>query len=185
MKKLVALLFAVIMLFAVMVVPASAATAGINENEQAVLDYWSQVVEDFKVPDDALSQAERYFATSFDMTVAQKDYIIAQTDRVLAIIREEKKSDLSDFSAENKSAIASIVFETGEYFDINVVYNYSTNLITMTDGSGTIFVKDATLIKKTGRALMPWVLAGGLLLVSGLAVGIKLLPRKSKAGIKG
>jgi len=168
MKKLFVVVIIIAFASIFFAAPAFAATPGVNENEQAVLDYWHQKVGTFTLPVDALNNAELFFATNYDMTADQKDYIIAQTDRVIVIVKEENKSSLYDFTAADKSAIADIVFETAVKLHMHIQYNYTTNVLDIYDTDLNTILEHTAILKDTGESIMPIVLASlALLIVAG------------------
>lgn len=165
MKKLVAILF-VLTLIAMLPLNAFAAT-GINANEQAVLDLLksSHVIGangwDFSIPQEYVNTAENYFAGDCDMTVEEKDAIIAYIEQGKTIIKKEADSQnhkgteyhLSEMSDKAREEVLSLGQKACAEVDLKLTYIPKENDVVITPvGSNTPVFESAPVVKTTGEA---------------------------------
>lgn len=191
MKKLVAILF-VLTLIAMLPLNAFAAT-GINANEQAVLDLLksSHVMGasgwDFSIPQEYVNTAENYFAGDCDMTVEEKDAIIAYIEQGKAVIKKEADSQdykgaeyhLSEMSDKAREEVLALGQKACAEVDLKLTYlpKEKDVVITPVDSKTPVF-ESAPVVKTTGEVftvnagVVACVIAVALVMGTAMMFGI-------------
>ncbi len=159
MKKVIAILFTLV----VMIVPCAigaSATEAINSNEQKVLDFLDQNVKlgttTYHIPDEYINQAKNYFLT-IEMTEKESNDIIAELQKGVNILKAAALPDKEFHMSVLPHSAKVAVLEAGKaacaVIDLTLVYNTSTEKVTITKSDSTggqIVFDSAPIVKVTG-----------------------------------
>ncbi len=155
MKKIIAMLLAVVLLLVPMSLTASA--TAINADEQRILDCLSQVVKfndaEFHIPANYVKQAENYLKT-VDATKEQADQAIAFIEQAAVIVKDShitSTADLDVLSYEDKHEI----LECGKKAALacGAVLVYDGDHVVITNEAGEEVFNDDPIIKTTGAGV--------------------------------
>ena len=154
MKKICAIILALVLLIVPMTVSVSAA-GDLNANEQKIITELKKEVaigdKTFVVPAQYVTQAENYFKT-IDVTDAQAKEIlgyIAEGEKLVVAQKITATTDLKVLKDDVKSKILDLgkkaVAVTGD------VLTYDGKHVTITDANGKVVFKNAPIVKQTGE----------------------------------
>lgn len=158
MKKFLSILLTLVLAVSFCALGVSA--AGINANEQAILDKLSSTVsyngKTFNIPDNYINQAKNYFLAN-DISEAQAEEIIAKISVGEEVVKEELKSSdvegtvfhMSNFSKDAREKILSASQDACKVVNLTLTYTDKTVTIVDNNTSETVF-EDAPVIKTTG-----------------------------------
>lgn len=185
MKKLASIMIALVLAATATV---SAFAAGINSNEQKVLDELKSVnISGVTISADYINQAEGYF-NKIEMTAAQSATIIKAINDVENYVKAAGVKDLRDLSLDQKNVLLGYLKTAGSALGLTVSFDGTAKLIIVKDAEGaTVFsgspyiygsassgnatVGDKNVIKTTGAEtnFMGFGIAGAaaVLLVCG------------------
>lgn len=183
-KKLICALTASILLI-VCALPVFA--AGINQYEKAVLDELKAGATvggvHYNIPAQYINQAENWLNSSYDMTEAQ-------SNEVLALIKEAKETALADgakdfaqMSAATRQKILDLAQKAAAVVGLKLTV-IDGKTVVITDQSGTVVFKADAIIKTTGgqanatNAIVLALAVIATIAVAGVAVR-KLAPAKA------
>ena len=180
MKKIVAILLAVLMLSA-LCVPAMAAS-DINADEQRVLDAVAEVVTSEEGAKLALNDADLNQAKNFlmrdeiDLDKATADEIIANIEKCVKIVTdaELKSEKLTDMDEADLKALLDAANDVGAPVGVTVSYDAATNKVEFTYENAVIATVDP-VIKFTGAdyTMLFALLGAAVLAVVAAAVVVK------------
>ena len=153
MKKLSAI-FVALLLVAVSAVSAFA--AGINDNEQKVLDELKTSVKmqgkDMYWPDAFVNQAENFFNT-IDMTADQADQILAVIKTGKTQLEATGAKNIGDCTTAQKKELMTTVRNVMAPVNGTASYDKTTGEITLKSESGEVIFKAVpTLVEKGGNS---------------------------------
>ncbi len=158
MKKLFALLVALVVLVSVFTMGVGAAGA-INANEQKVIDKLTTSVKlgttDFKIPDEYVQQAKNYFLT-IDMTEDEANRVIAYINDGITAMQATTAPNatfsIGTMPQATKNAVLTAGQNAASVVNCTLSYNAAEDKVTITknDGSNTVIFNSAPIIKKTG-----------------------------------
>lgn len=155
MKKVSAVLFALLVAAAAVV---TVFAAGVNENEQAVLDTLKESVtmdgKEMVFPDAYINQAENYFNTT-ELTADQASQITSIIDEGKAILASSGAANIQDLSKSDKSSLFGLLNNAMAVDSGSASYDNTTREVTLYDKDGTVLLKVVpTLVEKgTGEAV--------------------------------
>ena len=164
MKKLIAILFAVVIL-ATLPLTAFAAT-GINEYEQQILDKLESTHVmgkngwDFSVPQEYINTAKNFFAGDGDVTEEQMNQILAYIDDGMQIVKEEADAQnyhgteyhLNNMSQEARNEVLALGQAACKEVELDLVYDAKDHHVVITPvGSNTPVFESAPIVKTTGE----------------------------------
>ena len=180
MKKVIAILFAVLML-STLCLPAFAAS-DINADEQRVIDVLDDVVNSkagkkmtLKVSD--INHAKNFMMRDeINLTKAQADEIIAGADKCYDIVvasglETEKLTDMKD---ADRKALMAAANEAGAPVGVTVEYNFADDKVEFTY-QGTIIATVEPTIKITGAdyTMLFVIMGAAVVALAALAVVVK------------
>lgn len=152
MKKIIAVLLALILLLIPMSLTASA--TAINADEQRIIDCLSQKATindvEFNIPKNYVTQAENYLKT-VDVTTEQADEIIAYLEQAIEIIKDshiKSTTDLDVLSYADKKEILDCGKKAA--LVVGAVLVYDGDHIVITNEAGEIVFNDDPIVKTTG-----------------------------------
>jgi hypothetical protein len=151
MKKITSI-FVALMLVAVTAVTAFA--AGINSNEQAVLDELNATISmqgsTMKIPAEFVNQAESYFNT-IEMTADESSQIIAVIKEGESFLSNSGAANIADLSAEQKQELLSYGQKAVAVIGMTMTYDNTSKTLYIYDASGaTAFAATPTLTAVSG-----------------------------------
>lgn len=154
MKKILAILLAIMVLVVPMTVCVSAA-GDINANEQRILTELKKEIKinskTFIVPKEYVNQAENYFKT-IDVTEAQADEIIGYINRGVGILQTSNKvngtTDLKVLVKADKEEILDLGKKAVAVTGGVLTYNGST--VNIKNAAGQTVFDSAPIVKQTG-----------------------------------
>lgn len=171
MKKISAVIAA--LLFAA-ISAVTAFAAGINGNEQKVLDELKTSVEmqgvEMYWPEAFVNQAENYFNT-IDMTADQADQIISVIRSGKTLLEATGAKNIADCSASQKRELMTTLTDVVAPVKGTASYNTTTGEVTLKSGSGEVIFKAVpTLVEKgstKGKDINGKTTDGGVIKITG------------------
>ena len=153
MKKLSAIIVALLL---VAVSAVSAFAAGINDNEQKVLDELKTSVKmqgkDMYWPDAFVNQAEN-FVNTIDMTADQADQILAVIKTGKTQLEATGAKNIGDCTTAQKKELMTTVRNVMAPVNGTASYDKTTGEITLKSESGEVIFKAVpTLVEKGGNS---------------------------------
>ena len=153
MKKLSAILVALLL---VATTAVTAFAAGINANEQAVLDELGKSVTmngvEMVIPDSFINQAESYFNT-IDMTEDQSKAIVAAIGEGIDFLSNSKAANISKLTYAQKQDLLAIGKKAADAVELTMSYdNAKRELIIKTAKGDTVFSAFPELVAKSGSS---------------------------------
>lgn len=155
MKKIIALLLAVVLLLVPMSITASA--TAINADEQRILDVLTQKSKingaTFKIPANYITQAENYLKT-IDATKAQADEAIAFIEQAITVVEDShitKSTDLDILPYEQKQEILDCGKKAA--LAVGAVLVYDGDHVVVTNEAGEVVFDDDPIVKTTGAGV--------------------------------
>ena len=138
MKKLSAIFIALVLAATTAV---TAFAAGINSNEQAVLDELKTSVTmkdgEMYIPTEYVNQAENYYNT-IDMTAEEKDAIIAILKDGENFLEKSGASNISDLTFDQKKELLAYGEKVVAIIDMTMSYDKVTRKLTIYDPDGNV-----------------------------------------------
>ena len=138
MKKLSAIFIALVLAATTAV---TAFAAGINSNEQAVLDELKTSVTmkdgEMYIPTEYVNQAENYYNT-IDMTAEEKDEIIAILKDGENFLEKSGASNISDLTFDQKKELLAYGEKVVAIIDMTMSYDKVTRKLTIYDPDGNV-----------------------------------------------
>lgn len=141
---------------AVLLVIASAITvfaAGINTNEQAILDELKTTVSmqgsTLSVPSSYINQAEAYFNT-VDVTKAQADEIIAVIKEGKTYLEQSGASNILDLTFDQKQVLLGYGQKAVGVLGMTMSYDKSAKTVTITSADGTVAFTGVASLSSNG-----------------------------------
>lgn len=158
----------------------AASAAGLNSNEQKIMDKLSQTItidgKSAKIPAEYVNQARNYLTSTADITDEQYTEIIKNIDSAFALVKEQKTVDISKFPASVNSQLLEYVKKAAAVVDLTVSYDGKD--ITITDADNKTVFEGKPAIKVTGVDMTPvFVLGGAAVILLGASV---LVSKKMK-----
>ncbi|MBQ4119622.1 MAG: hypothetical protein IJD45_04455 [Clostridia bacterium] len=165
MKKIIAVLFAVVLMLVPFAVTAGAAGA-LSADEQRIVDFLSDEYKigktDYKLPDEYINQAKNYFLT-IDVNKTQADTIIAELQKAV----DELKATVlptDDFNIKVlPQAVKEDILKAGKdacaVVGLDLSYNSATSKVEITKAAATpgaaptVVFNDEPVIKTTGASV--------------------------------
>ena len=199
-KKVSAVLFALFIAAAAVV---TVFAAGINENEQALLDELKGSVtmngKEMVFPDAYVNQAENYFNTT-ELTAEQTSQISALIKEGKEVLEGSDAANIQDLSKSQKSSLFEILNKAMTVDSGSASYDNTTREVILYDKNGNVIMKvvpslvekgtgtavnsegsvvDSGVIKTTG-ALADYtpMIIGGAVLVLVISIGVIFLLNK-------
>ena len=153
MKKLSAIIVALLL---VAVSAVSAFAAGINDNEQKVLDELKTSVKmqgtEMYLPEAYVNQAENFFNT-IDMTADQADQILAVIKTGKTQLEATGAKNIGDCTTAQKKELMTTVRNVMAPVNGTASYDKTTGEITLKSESGEVIFKAVpTLVEKGGNS---------------------------------
>ena len=138
MKKLSAILVALVLAATTAV---TAFAAGVNSNEQAVLDELKTSVTmkdgEMYIPTEFVNQAENYFNT-IEMTAEEKDAIIAILKEGESFLEGSGASNIRDLTLDQKRELLAYGERVVGVIDMTMSYDKVSRKLTIFDPSGNV-----------------------------------------------
>ncbi len=174
-----------ILLISLMVVSASA--AGINENEQRVMDVLKSEVDlgqsgaTYIIPENYINQAENFFL-GYEMTAAQADEIIGYVQKAIDVVKSRTDMvsgdvfNLDRLPYADKKAILNYGQLACKVVGLTLIYDGTNVVITDENDNGKLYFSSEPIIKVTGaQAVVIYVAAAiaAVLLVAGITVIVR------------
>ena len=196
MKKALKVLSAA-MLSAVVAVSAAASVsaAGINANEQKILDALNGTVNlngvDTKIPASYVGQAESYFNT-VEITESEANTVIEKINAVKAYLESTGVSSFSELNADQISKVVALANEASGVVGVTVSFSKdagfsykssSSNGGSSNGGSGSTGTIGGDVIKTTGFSVADVTVVAGLGIVLVTAAGVYLLKTSKKESL--
>lgn len=186
MKKALFLLLALVCVVSMFSVTAFA--AGINENEQAILDKLSQTItvdgKKLTIPASYINSAKNWMASSADIDKTTADEIISYIDDAIALAKKaddvivvDKKANEWHFDAETNGKILEYAKKCTDAVGLTI--QVSGNTVTILDGTKVAFEGDG-VVKATGNAAdytVVYVVAGAAMM---LVLASAVVSKKAK-----
>ena len=153
MKKLSAILVG---LFLVATTAVTAFAAGINANEQAVLDELNKSVTmggvEMVIPESFVNQAESYFNT-IELTEAQSKTIVAAINEGIDFLSKSNASNISKLTYAQKKELLAIGRKAADVVELTMSYdNANRELIIKTAAGEVVFAEFPELVAKGGSS---------------------------------
>ena len=138
MKKLSAILVALLL---VATTAVTAFAAGINANEQAVLDELGKTVTmsgtEMVMPESFVNQAESYFNT-VDLTEAQSKTIVAAIGEGMDFLSNSKAANISKLTYAQKKELLAIGQKAADAIDATLSYDNVKRVLIIKTANGEI-----------------------------------------------
>ncbi len=176
MKKLCAILIALVLVIVPMTLSVSAA-GDINADEQKVLDALSGEVtangKTFAIPTEYITQASNYFKT-IDMTDGQATEIIGYINQGKEIVKAQEMSgtvNLESFTKEDKQAILELGKKAAA--TTGATLTYDGEKVVVKNASNQEVFNVAAIIKQTGAEVdftTIAIVAGSVVALLGAAI---------------
>ncbi len=151
MKKLSAMLVALILVAAT---AFTAFAAGINDNEQAVLNELKTSVKmngsEMVIPSEFVNQAENYFNT-IDMTADESNDIIAILKKGESFLENSGASNIADLTFAQKQTLLAYGKEVVGVLGMTMSYDTSTKTLTIYDTNGKVAFSAVPTLTKAGQ----------------------------------
>ncbi len=151
MKKLSAMLVALILVAAT---AFTAFAAGINDNEQAVLNELKTSVKmngsEMVIPSEFVNQAENYFNT-IDMTADESTEIIAILKKGESFLENSGASNIADLTFAQKQTLLAYGKEVVGVLGMTMSYDTSTKTLTIYDTNGKVAFSAVPTLTKAGQ----------------------------------
>ena len=154
--------------------------AGLNSNEQKIMDKLSQTVtvdgKTAQIPTEYVNQARNYLTSTADITDEQYTEIVKNIDAAFALVKEQKTVDISKFPASVNAQLLDYVKKAAAVVDLTVSYDGKD--VTITDAENKTVFEGKPAIKVTGVDMTPvFVLGGAAVILLGASV---LVSKKMK-----
>lgn len=141
MKKVSAIIVALLL---VATTAISAFAAGLNADEQKVIDTVKVSVDvngaEVSWPDSFVNQLENYFNT-IELTADQADAIIAAFEEGKTLIKNNGVTDISKASTAVKHELFAVLQKAAAALDATASYDKTTGNVTITAADGTEILK--------------------------------------------
>lgn len=141
MKKVSAIIVALLLVAATAI---SAFAAGINANEQKVIDTVKGSVSvngtEVTWPDSFVNQLENYFNT-VEVTEDQANTIIAAFEKGKTILSNNGVTNISKASADVKQQLFDVLQEAASAMDATASYDKTTGNVTISAADGTVILQ--------------------------------------------
>ena len=138
MKKLSAIFIALVLAATTAV---TAFAAGINSNEQAVLDELKTSVTmkngEMCIPTEYVNQAENYFNT-IDVTAEEKDQMLAIIKDGKSFLEKSGASNIKDLTFDQKKELLAYGEKVVAIIDMTMSYDKVTRKLTIYDPDGNV-----------------------------------------------
>jgi DNA replication initiation complex subunit (GINS family) len=153
MRKVMALVLAIVLVFALASMSVSART--LTAEEKALFDELREHIAvadgDFVLPEDVITQGENYLASlSTALTPAQIAAIKAEVDAAKAIVVAEKTGVAADWSETTKAQILEHIDNAAEVVGCSATADAATGEVVIKNAAGQTVVANDELVKKTG-----------------------------------
>ena len=176
MKKIFAILLALLVLIVPCCIGASAAGA-INAEEQRILDFLDQYIQlgktKYHIPDEYIAQAKNHFLTA-DITKTEADEIIDFIDEGIEILKHDATPD-EEFHMEvlpvaHKEKILELGQKACEVVDLTLTYDSTETTVVITKidpatGNPVEIFDDEPIVKTTGGEVNAIVISSAILAV--------------------
>lgn len=178
MKKLSAMLVALILVAAT---AFTAFAAGINNNEQAVLNELKTSVKmngsEMVIPSEFVNQAENYFNT-IDMTADESSQIIAILKEGEKFLENSGASNIADLTFAQKQTLLAYGKEVVGVLGMTMSYDTASKTLTIYDTNGKVAFSAVPALTKTGKIVDNGTIKttgaqadfGGIMAVSAVAL---------------
>ena len=151
MKRLSAILVALVLAATTAV---TAFAAGINSNEQAVLDELKTSVtmsgEEMLIPTEFVNQVENHFNT-IDLTAEEKDDILAIIKEGKTFLANSGASNISDLSFAQKQELLAYGEKAVAVLDMTMSYDKSTGKLSIYDPDGNVVFSAVPYLTQDGQ----------------------------------
>ncbi len=191
MKKVLAVLFAVVLMIAPCVVGVGAAGA-LTADEQRVIDFLSDEYKigktNYHIPDEYINQAKNYFLT-IDVTKNQADDIIKEVqkaiDELKATTLPTQEFDMKALPYEVKEDILKAGQDACNVVGLNLAYNVATAKVEITKpavggGAPTVVFNDEPVIKTTGADVNASAIVITFASLAALVAAVAFVSKKVK-----
>lgn len=172
MKKLLGVLIAFVMLFAVTRVKAM--------TEAQLKDVLTQTIkvggDNVSLSDGDKVLVERYLDQN-EVSEAHADYINTRVEEAISIIKAEKKIEFKQFTQAHKDRLKELVGEISSNTTVKATLNENGLIVYNSDGR-TVFAEVTHLVKQTGEVNTTVIIAGIAFLV--VAAGSVLVVKQAK-----
>lgn len=161
MRKLSAILVALVLVAATAI---TAFAAGINSNEQAVLDELKTSVKmtggEMVIPAEYVNQAENYFNT-IEMTEAESKEIIAIIKEGEKYLENAGASNILTLTFDQKKAVLDYGKKVVGVIGMTMTYDKTTQTLTITDPNGKVAFAAKPYLVPAGSGASSGTLANG------------------------
>ncbi|MGX8833536.1 LPXTG cell wall anchor domain-containing protein [Amedibacillus sp. YH-ame6] len=154
MKKITNLIMSILVCATCALSPINA-TAGVDENEQAVLDILKSGInvngKIVTIDSTYISQAESYFMRDdVSMNENQKSTIITQIESAKKIIIDNNVTNLATINKKYQDQIIDIAQTAASVMGVRISVDYPSKIITVIDKNGQVIFTAEKAIKNTG-----------------------------------
>jgi hypothetical protein len=161
MKKVMALVLALVLVFAL--VPMSVSARNLSDAEKALIAELEEHIKvkdgEFQLPDDVINQAENYLMKlDKELTATEITAIKAEVAKAQAAVKAENTGDAAKWSAKTKDAILEYVDNASKAIGLKAEAD-ATGAIVIKDAAGKEVVKNDKL-EKTGFGAESMVIVG-------------------------
>lgn len=162
MRKAMALILALVLVFAL--VPMSVSARTLTDAEKALFEELKVHIEfadgHFELPDDVITQGMNYVAAlDKELTEAQITEIKTQVDAAIAVVKKEASGDVDKWSTATKDAILEKVDNAAKVVGCSATTDTKGHIV-VRDAQGKEVVKNDELIKVTGFGAESVVITG-------------------------
>lgn len=151
MKRLSAILVALVLAATTAV---TAFAAGINSNEQAVLDELKTSVTmsggEMLIPTEYVNQAENYFNT-IDLTAEEKDDILAVIKEGKSFLENSGAANIKDLTLAQKQELLDYGKKVVGVIDMTMTYDKVTQKLSIYDPDGNVVFCAVPYLTKDGQ----------------------------------
>ena len=151
MKRLSAILVALVLAATTAV---TAFAAGINSNEQAVLDELKTSVTmsggEMLIPTEYVNQAENYFNT-IDLTAEEKDDILAVIKEGKSFLENSGAANIKDLTLAQKQELLDYGKKVVGVIDMTMTYDKVTQKLSIYDTDGNVVFSAVPYLTKDGQ----------------------------------
>lgn len=186
MKKIIAMLLAVVLLLVPMSLTASA--TAINADEQRILDCLTQKAgingATFKIPLNYITQAENYLKT-VDVTKEQADEVISFLEKAIKIVKDShitQTTDLDVLPYEDKEIILDCGKKAAAAAGATLIYD--GDHVVITNAEGVEVFNDDPIVKTTGAGVDFTTVAVSAFVVVALLSAAFVVARKKELFVK-
>lgn len=166
MKKIIALVLAMVLVIAL--IPMSVSARTLTTAEKELFDLLKSTIKvadgEFKLPADVVAQGENYVAAlDTALTDAQIAAIKAEVDAAIAAVKAEDTGDATAWSDSTRAAILEHVDDAAQVIGCTATADAEGGIV-VKDAAGKEIVTNEKLVKTTGFGVAETAVTGAVLL---------------------